>query len=655
MLLRSIKFQFTLALAIQTLVLIALVFSTLYLLKLRQHDYLILNLSGQLRVISLTLIKQSENYVTYAPRNYHAYNRDLLVFNNNLKKQINDFDKIIYALKKRTIPAELVSYFYNDIADPKQPNSRLEETIRCKWDTQSKNQLLNTIDQWERFKQGLFKALGSNKQAPKLESAAQYIVKNKQSIKTSTSKLSNSFRLMMEAKVRQINTLNKSAIFIIIIISITILVILYFRIFKQIDQTVIGFKRIANGQLDYQVKINVHNEIGDMTLAFNTLTQRIHSLFKITDGINQSNDLDSALVFLLKQFTVFIPIDWLCFAQHEAQHPDYQLSRIHCDFQTLIKEQQRYFIENSFYQQVLEKNKPVTCQDNDSLDSVSQHDPFVSELINNDFKSLLVIPLSYNIGDSSENHAALVFASKIKNAYSKDHLEFLNNITPQISYAVNKTIGIESLVISVIEGLAKLAESRDPETGDHLYRMSQYSKIIAQQLSVEGTYTQYINANYIRAILQFAPMHDIGKVGIGDYILLKPGQLSDEERHTMQQHPTIGAEVLRRCEQQVHSIGNNIFKLGIEIAQSHHEKYDGSGYPNQLSGNDIPLSARIVAVADVFDALTSKRPYKEAWSINKALQVMKHDSGTHFDPDIIHAFEQAMPEILKIYDKHKHI
>jgi methyl-accepting chemotaxis protein len=299
---RSIKFQVTTALVIQAVVLIAVVFTTLYLLKLRQHDYLILNLSGQLRVITLTLTKQSDNYVTYAPRNYEEYNRDLVLYNSDLKKQVSDFDKIIYALKERSLSADLVNYFYSSTpASNSSPSSAptLDEAIHCQWDDQSKNQLVRTVNDGETFKQGLNKALGTKKDEPKLESAAKYIVKNKLSLIDSTAALSRSFRTMMELKVQQIDMLNKSAIYIIILISITILVILYFRIFRPIDSTVLGFKRIANGELDYQIKIKARNEIGDMTTAFNTLTQRIHSMFKLTDGINQTNDLDSALAFLL--------------------------------------------------------------------------------------------------------------------------------------------------------------------------------------------------------------------------------------------------------------------------------------------------------------------------------------------------------------------
>ncbi len=658
MLFRSIKFQVTAALVLQAIILISVVFSTLYLLKLRQHDYLILNLTGQLRVISLSLIKQSENYVTHAPRNYDAYNRDLVLFNADLKKQISDFNKIINALKNRSISTELISHFYHSVLDANNPDDddlKISEAIQCKWDVQSQNQLHTTVNDWGTFKQGLYTELGSNLNEPRLESAAKYIVKNKQSIIDSTAKLSTSFRKMMERKLHQINTLNKAAIIIIIFISITILTILYFKIFKPIDTTVMGFKRIANGELDYQIKVATRNEIGDMTTAFNRLTTRINSLFKLTDGVNQANDIDDTLKFLLNEFEYFLPIDWLCFAQHDSEMKHFQLSRIHSKFTTNIIEQEQFSISDTFYAFALKQNEPVSYHNNSKTDRFNDNDLLIEKLRSNKLESILIIPLSYNGTSSSESHAALILASKSQSAYTKEHHDFLKNTAPQISHAVSKTIGMESLIISVVEGLAKLAESRDPETGDHLYRMSHYSAIIAEQLRNQGSYMNEINTAYVRDILRFAPMHDIGKVGIGDYILLKPGALTDEERTTMQQHPTIGAEVLRRCEKQVHSLGKDIFKLGIEIAESHHEKVDGSGYPNKLTGAAIPLSARIVAVADVFDALTSKRPYKEAWPIDKALRVMNEDAGSHFDTDILAAMEQAMPAILEIYEKHKHV
>jgi len=150
-------------------------------------------------------------------------------------------------------------------------------------------------------------------------------------------------------------------------------------------------------------------------------------------------------------------------------------------------------------------------------------------------------------------------------------------------------------------------------------------------------------------------MHDIGKVGVSDSILLKPGKLTKEEFDIMKTHPVVGADVLKRCEHEVAKAGRSIFQIGIEIAGGHHEKYDGSGYPNKLAADAIPLSARIIAIGDVFDALTSKRPYKEAWPIAKAIDLIHEESGKHFDPEIVAAFDRSLDKIMTIYDKYKHV
>jgi len=185
--------------------------------------------------------------------------------------------------------------------------------------------------------------------------------------------------------------------------------------------------------------------------------------------------------------------------------------------------------------------------------------------------------------------------------------------------------------------------------------MSLYSYILAQELYEDGIYQHEHKSSYPRHVFNFAPMHDIGKVGVEDSILLKPGKLTSEQWLEMKKHPVIGADVLRRCESQVNQAGYSMFTIGIEIAEGHHEKFDGSGYPYQRKGEEIPLSARIVALADVFDALTSRRPYKEAWPIEKALKLIDDESGKHFDPNVVKAFKSALPKIMEVYDKHKHI
>ncbi|MCE9549974.1 MAG: response regulator [Betaproteobacteria bacterium] len=181
--------------------------------------------------------------------------------------------------------------------------------------------------------------------------------------------------------------------------------------------------------------------------------------------------------------------------------------------------------------------------------------------------------------------------------------------------------------------LSRAAEYRDPETGAHILRMAHYSKHIARVLG--------LTLDQQELLLEAAPMHDIGKVGIPDSILLKPGKLTVEEFTIMKQHPVIGFEVL--------STGNSqMLKAAATIALSHHEKFDGSGYPNGLSGNDIPLYGRIVAVADVFDALTSERPYKKAWTIERAKQLICNSAGQHFDMTCVNAFFSDFDEVLRI-------
>ena len=181
--------------------------------------------------------------------------------------------------------------------------------------------------------------------------------------------------------------------------------------------------------------------------------------------------------------------------------------------------------------------------------------------------------------------------------------------------------------------MSRAAEFRDPETGAHIQRMAHYSQIIAQGLDLDS--------GMQKLILEASPMHDVGKIGIPDYILLKPGKLTPEEFEIMKGHARIGYELLKDS-------GSEILRAGAEVAISHHEKYDGSGYPNGLKGNNIPILGRIVAVADVFDALTSERPYKKAWSLDEACSYLEDGRGRHFDPLCVEAFLAGWEEVLDI-------
>jgi putative two-component system response regulator len=188
----------------------------------------------------------------------------------------------------------------------------------------------------------------------------------------------------------------------------------------------------------------------------------------------------------------------------------------------------------------------------------------------------------------------------------------------------------------IIFAMSKLAESRDPETGAHLERIQEYCKILSKELSKLPRYASGIDKTFIENIHAASPLHDIGKVGIPDHILKKPGRLTEEEFAIMRTHAVIGVETLRAVDRQ--NPGNKFVRIGIEIAGNHHEKWDGTGYPHGLAGEDIPLAGRIIALADVYDALTSKRCYKEAIPHDESREVIIAERGKRFDPDMVDCF-----------------
>lgn len=192
--------------------------------------------------------------------------------------------------------------------------------------------------------------------------------------------------------------------------------------------------------------------------------------------------------------------------------------------------------------------------------------------------------------------------------------------------------------LDTIHRLALAAEYKDEDTADHIKRMSSYCTLLAQRLNLPP--------GEVELICYASPMHDVGKIGIPDHILLKAGRLNPEEWVVMKQHTVIGGYILQNS-------GSKLLQAGEVIALSHHEKWDGSGYPKGLAGENIPLWGRICAVADVFDALTSKRPYKEAFSNEKSLEIMKEKRGTHFDPKLVDLFMGNLSEVFAIQEKYK--
>lgn len=243
--------------------------------------------------------------------------------------------------------------------------------------------------------------------------------------------------------------------------------------------------------------------------------------------------------------------------------------------------------------------------------------------------------------DKTEVRARVASLLKVKayNDHMRNYQQELESEVAKRTKELRKAFEkIKVVSLETIYRLTRAAEYKDEDTGAHIQRMSNYSAIIAR--------TMGLTEQIVEFILYAAPMHDIGKIGIPDRILLKPAKLNPDEWVIMKQHTIMGGRILEES-------AAGFIKLGEIVALTHHEKWDGTGYPTGLKGKKIPLVGRIVAIADVFDALTSKRPYKEAFSLEKSHKIIKEGRGTHFDPDVVDAFFASQEKLLAIKEKFK--
>ena len=260
--------------------------------------------------------------------------------------------------------------------------------------------------------------------------------------------------------------------------------------------------------------------------------------------------------------------------------------------------------------------------------------------------------LALNHGGVDYATKPFIFEELLARVSTHIELHQLQQDLEQRNESLNQTIfaqqqEISAAQLSTIVALAKLAESRDDDTGLHIDRVGSFSRRLAQAAQNHSKRNAELNDHYVEMIYHASALHDIGKVGIADAILQKPGKLNSDEFDIMKTHPTIGFLTL---ESIVKSYPNNqMVGMGSDIAKSHHEKWNGSGYPEGLSGEAIPLSARIVAIADVYDALRSKRPYKTPFSHQQAVDIILEGRGVHFDPELIMLFENIHHEFDQIW------
>jgi len=264
------------------------------------------------------------------------------------------------------------------------------------------------------------------------------------------------------------------------------------------------------------------------------------------------------------------------------------------------------------------------------------------EIVKEGFLSNLTVPAIVN----GKTIGFFFLASKKINAFNEEDGKLFYRLSLILSPYLYHTLSMQSIVANFGDSLIDLSEFRDNETGNHIKRVALYSKILTEGLELEP--------RLVREIYQFSPLHDIGKVGIPDRILLKPGKLDDNEWKIMKTHVIIGVKILEGFVQRSKGImTERALRTAINIVSDHHEKWDGSGYPFEKKGEKISIEGRIVAVADVFDALTTRRPYKKAFSFEESLNIIKESSGKHFDPVVVQVFLKNIDKIYAVYNELK--
>ncbi|MHC1682824.1 MAG: HD domain-containing phosphohydrolase [Clostridiaceae bacterium] len=370
------------------------------------------------------------------------------------------------------------------------------------------------------------------------------------------------------------------------------------------------------------------------------------NLIKMYEIINTGGSIEDSLDYVYKSFKEFIPYNRVGLAMLDMNDTVYSFA-VKTDYKPKLDTGFSLEINKTSLNKIVDYNKPRIINDYVEYLEENPDSSTAKLLVSEGVRSSISYPLMANniiIG-------IFFFSSKKPNSYTEDYLERVRLIANNISIAIEKFLIVDDLILSSITGFAKLVEAKDSDTGLHIERMQNYSRIIAKGLSNLEKYKDVISYKYVDDIYKFSPLHDIGKVGIADGILLKPGKLTHQEFEVMKTHTVIGGDVLKKAYSKSSKSDRHYFDMGIEIALGHHERYDGKGYPYGLSGDDIPLSARIVMAADVLDALTSKRAYKEAIDIETSINMMVDERGKMFDPDIISILLKYKRDILDIYYK----
>ena len=568
--------------------------------------------------------------------------KNALVTNTNIQSKAELESKLLSINNQLTVDASTFERVYKDLSLGIVQTDSHQFTITSARLNAVYATLTETLDLWPEFKTAIEITLSEPPTSELFKKSLIYINESNELLMSKADQIVTTFESAMINAYQDSQDTLLALILLSVFLTIFAVLYIYKDLFKALNIFYAGFEKLGLNHQKNQGTMTIAQEVKIMLDGFK-------ETLELTENINSSDSFTESLEHIYHSFKNILPYTYIGIALLKDNQKNVVASYGYSEnkhdqlAENLIGHE--VALSETSLEQIMLIREPRIINDLDAYFINRPIKKYSRTILDHGIQSSITLPLQSN----GKPIGFIFFSSDTKHVYENRHIEYLKIISNSIALSFQKNIYIDELIYTSILALAKLSEARDEDTGDHLLRISRYVSVLANELKKLPKYKDIITAEFVANLVKFSPMHDIGKVGIPDAILLKPAKLTPEEFEIMKTHTEYGANVLMEAEQNINKLGRSLFHMGVEIAQNHHEKYDGTGYPKGLRGEDIPLSARIIAIADVFDALMSKRPYKEPFSVEKTLKIINDGKGFHFDPDVVDAFNNVKDAMLSLH------
>ena len=632
---------------IAVIILLAFVLIILCFIGLKEYssvrdyeDKVILNLYGKQRMYTQRISKDIDRLYTGLLANNIVFKDKYIAHNQEEIKDIKDSlisSKLAFSEVINSTQEGYISWDNNEL------------DIRG-FITESRPLIDEINSLWSRFEDAIDTMVEAEEVNNEVTKAAIFISEHNFKLLDLSEQLQN---IILKASIS--SSIKTERIFYTLILLLSLVTL--FALFHLVRFIIIPFHHIYKGlseiglsEIPARPGFPTRKRVMPLLGEINEMFQKIEDLISLIQNINNNFSFTEILDFINKTFSRIIPYNYIGVAllndDKTMLEASYGVSDGHVIGLPENLVGMSYKVNETSLGKLIQTGEARIINDLETYTMNKPKKSYNNIILASGIRASITLPLKV----SGKPVGIIYFSSIYKDVYQEGHVKFLETLANSIAISFQQNTYIDNIIYSSVLALAKLAEARDTDTGHHLERMKSYSRIIAEILHEDDRYADEITLEYISNIERYSPLHDIGKVGIPDGILLKPGKLTEDEFEEMKQHTIYGTEVLRNAEDNLNTKGRSVFSMAIDITLGHHEKWDGSGYPYGKSGLDIPLSARIVAIADVFDALTSRRPYKEPLTYEESIGIIEQGKGKHFDPHIVELVVINQDRLRQAYD-----